>query len=251
VIIIAADTSTTKGSVAVTGADGEVHTLQLDPGTPHSQTLLPGIESILAASGLARGKVDIIAVGIGPGAFTGLRVGLATLKGWSAAAGIPMVPVISLDAVALPVLGGGVPVMVVMDARKGELYTAVYPSFDEDGMPVRPGNIELLSTDEAAGKVAQCLTSGEICLAGTGVPYLLEKGLDRSLSVEDGGERVPLASDILAIASVKARLGMTVDATAIIPSYVRPPDAKPPSPGAIITKVETRIPGPGSRDNEI
>jgi tRNA A37 threonylcarbamoyladenosine modification protein TsaB len=154
-----------------------------------------------------------------------------------------MVPVNSLDAVALPVLEGGVPVMVVMDARKGELYTAFYPNQDEGGMPVRPEDIELLSADETVRKLAQRLTTGEIRLVGTGVPYLLEKGLDRSLSVQDGGERVPLASDILAIATAKASLGMTVDAAAIVPSYVRPPDAKPPSPGAIITKVDTRVPG--------
>ncbi|MDF1535236.1 MAG: tRNA (adenosine(37)-N6)-threonylcarbamoyltransferase complex dimerization subunit type 1 TsaB [bacterium] len=240
-IILAADTSTTSGSVAVSGSDGTVHAVELDPALPHSQTLLPGIQRALAAAGLSREDVQAVAVGIGPGAFTGLRVGLATLKGWSAAAGLPMVPVVSLDAAALPLLRMGVPAMVVSDARKGEVYAACYPRLDEHGLPVRKGEIDLVPIEEMERWIAEAGERGAH-LAGTGVRYLLDKGIGSSLAADGETDRVPLAEDILAIAAVMVDLGMTVDAAAVVPSYVRLPDARPPSPGTVIT-------GSGTRDN--
>jgi tRNA threonylcarbamoyladenosine biosynthesis protein TsaB len=247
VIVLAADTSTIRGSVAVTGFDGSVHTVKLDPNQPHSQTLLPGVEAALAAAGLSREDVQVVALGTGPGAFTGLRVGLATLKGWSAAAGLPMVPVVSLDAVALPLLRTGVPALVVSDARKGEVYAAYYPRLDERGLPIRVGEIILIPHEETANWIDR-VGDREARLVGTGVPYLLDKGVRESLTAAGEAGRVPSAADILAIATVMIDQGLTVDAAVIVPSYVRPPDAHPPSPGTVITGFETRDPGPGARD---
>jgi tRNA threonylcarbamoyladenosine biosynthesis protein TsaB len=238
------------GSVAVSGVDGQLHTLQLDPGKPHSQTLLPGIEDVLARAGLYRRDVEIIAAGVGPGAFTGLRVGLATLKGWASAASIPMVPVDSLDAVALPVLKEGSATMVAVDARKGELYVAFYSGMDENGIPVLQGEIELLPVSEAVDVINNLAGTRAFRLVGTGATLLAGAGIGSSFIAGDESEQLPLASDILAIASVKVQLDGTVEAGAIVPRYVRPPDAKPPSPGAIITPDGTRATGPGSRDDE-
>ena len=251
-ILLAVDTSTTQGTIALADRAGEIHEHILEPGQPHSQTLLPGIETVLASAGLSREDVQAIAVGVGPGAFTSLRVGLATMKGWSAAAGIPIVPVVSLDAVALPVLGEGKSAMVMADARKGELYTAYYPGLDDHGVPDMEGEIQLVTIEGAAGRVKQFPGNGSdrIRLAGTGVPYLLEHGVDPSLVSDGDEELLPLAINVLAIASITMELGKAVDPSAIIPVYVRPPDALPPRAGTVVTGVETRVPGPRSRDSQ-
>ncbi len=216
-IVLAADTSTTRGSVAVTGSGGSVHSVELDPNQPHSQTLLPGVEAALAAAGLSREDVQIIALGTGPGAFTGLRVGLATLKGWSAAAGLPMVPVVSLDAVSLPLLRVGVPALVVSDARKGEIYASYYPRLDDRGLPVRMGEIVLIPHEETENWI-DGIGDRKARLVGTGVPYLLDKGVGESLTAGGEAARVPSAADILAIATIMIDQGLTVDAAVIIPT---------------------------------
>lgn len=159
--IIAFDTAT-EDTVVASAAEGVVvGGSRLAPGgdgrPAHSETLLEEVE--LAAEGLGGwGSVDRIAVGVGPGTFTGLRIGIATADGLRLATGRPLVPVSTLEALALTIQlggdgdpdggsgpgggcgtgGGGVrpsPVLPVLDARRGEVFAAL---FDPDGRTVWP-----------------------------------------------------------------------------------------------------------------
>jgi len=233
-ITLASDTSTSLGSVALREPGGKVLREDLGSARPNSETLLPTVEKVLARAGLTRKDVQAIAVGIGPGAFTGLRVGLATFKAWASASGLPLIPVVSMDAVAWPLLREGTPAVVLTDARKGEVYAAYYPSIEEGTYPHRQGEVILLPPDEVSGWVS-ALKDPAAHLVGTGLPLLVEKGLLSDFENVGNGSETPDALWILALGELLFALGRTVEPSGLIPCYVRPPDAKKPSPGKIFT----------------
>lgn len=244
-IILASDTSASRGSVALLGPDGSPVREELDSCAPHSETLLPAVERVLTRAGLTRKDVQAIAVGTGPGAFTGLRVGLATFKAWAAASGLPLIPVVSMDAVALPFLREGTPTAVLADARKGEVYAAYYPSLNANALPQRHGELILLPHEQVPDWLASLNRSG-VRLAGTGLPELAEKNLVGPLSDAQDSSGSPDALWILALAGILLSMGRTVDPSGLIPCYVRPPDAKAPSSGTIVTGAAE-----GSRSEDI
>ncbi|MDF1524828.1 MAG: tRNA (adenosine(37)-N6)-threonylcarbamoyltransferase complex dimerization subunit type 1 TsaB [bacterium] len=233
-IILAADTSTSQGSVALREPKGAVLREDLDSTRPHSETLLPGVERVLFRAGFTRKDVQAIAVGIGPGAFTGLRVGLATFKAWAAASGLPLIPVVSMDAVAWPLLREGTPTVVLTDARKGEVYAAYYPSLEEGALPRRQGEMMLLPYNEVSSWVSS-LNDPDVHLVGTGLSLLEEKGLLNDIEDVEAGSGAPDAAWVLALGEVLFSLGRTVEPSGLIPCYVRPPDARKPSPGKVVT----------------
>ncbi len=232
-IILASDTSTSSGSVALRDQEGKVLRENLDSARPHSETLLPAVERILGRAGLVRKDVQAIAVGTGPGAFTGLRVGLATFKAWAAASGLPLIPVVSMDAVAWPYLKDGTPTVVLADARKGEVYAAYYPSLEEGTLPRMQGEVMLVPHESVLTWVST-LNDPDARLIGTGLPLLAEKGLLGDLEDLGDDSGAPDAVWILDLAEILFSIGRTVDPSDLVPCYVRPPDAKKASPGTIV-----------------
>ena len=125
-LTLAVATATGQIGVAFGGPDGVIAALSVRAGRRHGETLAPAIQSLLGLTGLALSDVDLIAVDQGPGLFTGLRVGLATAKALGAALGVPVVPCSSLDLLAHPHRGAGRPVASIVDARRGEVFWALY-----------------------------------------------------------------------------------------------------------------------------
>ena len=123
---LAIATATGQIGVALSGPDGQDATLSVRAGRRHGETLAPAIQSLLALTGRALSDVDLIAVDQGPGLFTGLRVGVATAKALGAALEIPVVPCSSLDLLAHPHRSAGRPVASIVDARRGEVFWALY-----------------------------------------------------------------------------------------------------------------------------
>ncbi len=106
----------------------------INMGINHSETLLPSIEKILSVTGTEIADVDLFALTVGPGSFTGLRVGASTVKGLALAADKPVVGVSSMDALALNVANSTITICPMLDARKKEVYTALYEP-DRRGLP--------------------------------------------------------------------------------------------------------------------
>lgn len=126
--ILALETSTESGSCALLIGDAVVER-RCPPGRPHSETLLPLIRELLAESGLVFKQLDAVAFGAGPGAFTGLRVACGVAQGLAVGAGLPVVPVCGLEAMAATV--GAPRVVSLLDARMGEVYAAAYTLGDD------------------------------------------------------------------------------------------------------------------------
>ncbi len=130
-ILVAIDTSTEQGSIAI-ARDGVTLAVEASQGGSHTVWLLAALDRLLRDTGLSRDSIDGFGVVVGPGSFTGLRIGIATTKGLAAASGKACAPVVSLDAIAAAMGAAmkgdctGRILAPVIDARKGEVYFALY-----------------------------------------------------------------------------------------------------------------------------
>jgi len=125
VLIIALDTASPSGSVAVLRGEKVIGVIATDTGETYSSRMFRQLEFLIAELHLDRDAFDLFAVNAGPGSFTGLRVGLTAAKGWAEVYGKPVVPVSGLQAIAdqSPAEGLLVP---LLDARRGEVYFGFY-----------------------------------------------------------------------------------------------------------------------------
>ena len=154
-------------------------------GLTHSRTLLPMGEDMLKNAELTLGDVDLIAVAHGPGSFTGIRIGVSMVKGLAWAGDKPCVGVSTLEAMAWHGLAAGGLVCPVMDARRSQVYNALFSL--EDGRPVRLTEDRPISLEELAAELAA--SDWAPFLVGDGAEltyrYLTEHGVDCTLAPEN------------------------------------------------------------------
>ncbi len=137
-LLLCMDSSTPAGSVALVAGATVVAEISLNvKQRSHSDYLLRYVEFLLDESNMSLDDLDGIAVVVGPGSFTGLRVGLATVQGLSQVNSLPIYPVSSLQCVAFANGAVDMPLQVLIDARKQEVYTATY--YWHDGIPELQG----------------------------------------------------------------------------------------------------------------
>jgi len=124
--ILAIETATLMGGVALTTQEGVQAEYRLNVRSTHSEQLMPSVDRVLKASNISLQEIDAFAVSIGPGSFTGLRIGLSTAKGFAIVTGRPILPVSTLEALAYGLPFSTHPICPLLDARKGEVYTALF-----------------------------------------------------------------------------------------------------------------------------
>jgi len=221
--VLALDTSTELGSVAVL-VDGELRAeISARVRARHGETLLPLVAEALRLASVDKTDVELIACGIGPGSFTGTRVGVATSKGLAVALDLPMVGVESLTAIAEAAPGAWIAPLV--DAHKGEVYAALY---ERRGAELLERVAPLHAVpDEAAAPIREA-AGGQLTLCGSGLrryPELAEKLGGTVLSpLWDA----PRASAVALLAQARFERRGTDARGALEPLYVRPSDAKLP-----------------------
>lgn len=216
-LILALETSTDLGSCAL-WRDGAVSERLCPPGKPHSETLLPLIRELLSEAGIKVGQLDAIAFGVGPGAFTGLRVACGVAQGLAVAAGVPLIPVTSLETLAAQ--SGAERVLALLDARMGEVYSGSY-RLDDNGY-VLQGEIRV-SVPEALALPTDAgwLACGNALAA---YPALLARLSAAGIPVQAG--IVPMAAGVANLAAPRARRGEGIDAALAVPLYIRDKVAK-------------------------
>jgi tRNA threonylcarbamoyladenosine biosynthesis protein TsaB len=210
------DTSTHRAQVALSdGASCVARSESNDPRV-HAERLVELVDGVVARAGWTRGDIDLVACGIGPGSFTGVRVSLATAKGIALGLGRPIVGVGSLEAMAFAAnVPAGRLVVPLLDAKKGEVFWAAYRS--DGSLAAGPGHV-------ATGDITSVLTAlgvDDVLLVGEVTGLLAVPGwrVERSSETD--------LPDALAV----ARLGVARhaergadDLHALQPVYVRPPD---------------------------
>jgi tRNA threonylcarbamoyladenosine biosynthesis protein TsaB len=125
-LVMGIDTSTTQGGVALLSGQGVICEYTLNIKATYSERLLPLIDRALQDAGITLGQVEGFAVAVGPGSFTGLRIGLSTAKGLAVVGGQPLVGVSTLEAMAWTLPFCTHQVCPILDARKGEIYSALF-----------------------------------------------------------------------------------------------------------------------------
>jgi len=221
VILVAMDTATPSTVAGVLLPDGRVVEARDDPPEgsrgQHASRLLLLVERALAEGGVTWEDVERIAVGVGPGGFTGLRIGIATARALAQARGLPLVPVSSLAALA----AGAAPapaVAAVLDARRGEVFAGVWA-----------GERELLAPAALAPEaLAERLRALELPVQAVG-----DGAVRFRAELEGAGVAVPIdGSAVHRIAAAPlCRLGAAgepAERDRLLPDYRREPDAKPP-----------------------
>ncbi len=133
-IILAMDTTFQAMSVALLQRERVLAELYLDAGRRHEETLVPAVEQVLSCAGVVMSEVDLFACASGPGSFTGVRVGMGTAKGFARALNKPLAGVSSLEALAMNGVCSGMALCPMMDARRGEVYAALYKGEPEDNL---------------------------------------------------------------------------------------------------------------------
>ena len=163
-IILAIETATMLGGLALMDSqEGLIAERRLNIRGTHSEHLMPELKAMLEMAGLGTGDLGAVAVSIGPGGFTGLRVGLSAAKGLCFSTGLRIVPVPTLEAMAYCLPCSDIPVCPMMDARRGEVYTGLYST--RGGIPE-----ELTAPQALKAKVFASALSGhkEIIFLGQG-----------------------------------------------------------------------------------
>lgn len=140
--ILCVDASTNVASCAVISEEKLMTESIVNYKLTHSKTLMPKIQEVMNDAGLGYSDLDALAVTIGPGSFTGLRIGLATVKGIAHAAGLPVIPVSTLEALAYNLSYASGIICPILDARRQQVYTGL---FRVNGT----GNVERLREDAA------------------------------------------------------------------------------------------------------
>lgn len=206
-LVLGIDTSTQIGSVAVV----RDRTLLAQATSERGSGLLVVIDAVCTGAGITAGELDAIAIGAGPGSFTGLRIGMATAKGIAFATGKPLWAVSSLAALAEPALTGDNVVCAVLDARRGEVYAAAF----------RRGAIvaeeRVISFPDGLGALAAELQAAHPRVLFAGDHELLEVFGDRFSA------QIPTGATVAELALAGARIDVVVDGA---PSYVRRPEAE-------------------------
>lgn len=228
---LAIETSGAVGSVALLLPDGEV--LEREVGSPllpggrpsgHGRMLIPKIEEVLAEAGVAREELGAIAVSLGPGSYTGIRIGVTAAKTLSWALGCELVGVATLEALAREAAALGVPegtrrLVPAVDARRGEVYTGVFV--------LAGSEVERASEDAAIppGELARRLDAGDHVF-GSAVPRY-----GKALAVPEGattseGPEVPRAATVARLGAEMLARRETLEAHSAAPVYLRQSEAE-------------------------
>lgn len=147
-ILLAIDTAI--GTSVALGVDGRVYSVAHDDARGHAENIGGLLAEVFSASGVSPTRVTGVIAGIGPGPFTGLRVGIAAAHAFALGRGVPLLPIEGHEAVALDVLeqGAAAGVRVVQDARRRELFVTEYSGLDWSGIPVRSAGPLLVARTE-------------------------------------------------------------------------------------------------------
>jgi tRNA threonylcarbamoyladenosine biosynthesis protein TsaB len=218
VLTLALDTTSRTVSVALLHDDRLVVELFADTGKQHAETLLPAVGHVLDEAGYVTRDIDLFACTTGPGSFTGVRVGLSTVKGLARAFECSLVGVSSLEALAMNGILSRCLICPMLDARRSEVYTALY-------RPGPDGFLELVAEERAVKPVEFLETlEGDILFMGDGAEVYgatirdVLKGRAHFAGALSNRVR---ASAVGRIGLKKSRGGDTLTPLEVMPRYLR------------------------------
>ena len=222
-IVLGIETATQQVGCAIGGVEGVLASFHATRGRRHAESLVPAIRFCCEQARVELSDVSVVAVDIGPGLFTGLRVGIATAKAMAQALRVPMIGLSSLDLLAFPVRTSSRLIVAAIDARRGELYSALYRQV--------PGGVQRISDYRVCSPndlSSELLARGEeALLVGDGAQRYAATFADRSdLEVGTVAHAYPSASALVELAQPRALREEFVQPWDLQAMYLRKSDAE-------------------------
>ena len=222
-IILGIETATPQVGCALGGVEGVLASFTAAKGRRHAETLVPAVEFVCRQARVGLDEVSVVAVDVGPGLFTGLRVGVATAKAMAQALRVPMIGLSSLDLLAFTFQHSDGLIATVVDARRGEVFAALY-------RPV-PGGVQRVAAPRvcAPGELAsELMAMNEDCLM-VGDGALRYSGVfddARYLQIADSSFAHPSPAALVQLAQARALREEFVQPSELEPLYLRKADAE-------------------------
>lgn len=242
-LILAMDTSTMVGGVALLKDGVIVGEHILNVRATHSERLMSSVEALMAAAGVNQGDLDAIACGIGPGSFTGVRIGVSACKAMAYALSIPIVSVPSLDALAYGRGRGACAVWCLIDARHGRCYSASFmpPSSCDTWAPERESTYAIRHVSEVAALARETACApppsassesdrrARVLFLGDGALKYAESiraGLPDAAEIPPAPMAILRPSQVGLLGMDLLRAGAADDPAGVVPMYLRPSEAE-------------------------
>lgn len=231
--ILSLDSTSVTASAAITENGKTLAENFINNGLTHSQTLMPLVEKTLVDSGVSIKDIDLFAVTNGPGSFTGVRIGIASVKGMADALNKPCFAVSTLEAIAEPLKNEDVIACAVMDARCNQVYTAIFENgnricedkavlIDELGEELKQYNKKIVFIGDGAA-----LCYEKLCRGGSLCPPASETAILNNAELASESIRYIHASSIGRLAEDKINQGESLtDSAKLVPFYLRLPQAE-------------------------
>lgn len=225
--ILAIDTSTMLGGIAIMDESRLIAESRLNVRSTHSERLMTEIEHCLKQSGIKISDIDVFAVATGPGSFTGMRIGVSTVKGFSYATGKPIVSVPTLEALAWNFPYSRYPVCTMLDARKKEVYTALFKWEGENF--IRLINETSAKPEEFARNALSVTRDEKFIFAGEGVILYRDKIIEvmgEKAIFASPEKTVPSPANVAILGLKKANAGEFSEPISLTPMYIRKSEAE-------------------------
>ena len=224
--ILSIDTSSQVSSVSVLSAECVAAEISMQGALTHSETLMPHIETALAMARVKKDELDGIAVSIGPGSFTGLRIGLASAKMMAYALHIPLIAVPTLEALAHHCVCEGVRLVPVMDAQKGNVYVQEFTwRADGDALTLHEeSSLAILPLAEVIARLSK--TEQPVLLLGDAMQRKVDVELPVNVRLAPIHARMPRAACVGLSALTRLARGETDDPVTAVPLYLRRSEAE-------------------------
>jgi tRNA threonylcarbamoyladenosine biosynthesis protein TsaB len=222
-LTLAIDTSTKSASIALLRDSEILSEILVNLDVNHSVVLLPALEYILGLSRIEPDGIDLFACTVGPGSFTGLRVGASTVKGLALATGRPIAGVSTLEALACNIISPEIAVCPMLDARKDQVYTALYRTG-------RDYTLEKIESERVTDvrQFLQCIDDEVIFVGDGAVKYcgLISEMLPGKSYFASGCHQHVRAAVVGLLGEKKYSEGDVLDSAAFAPAYLRVSEAE-------------------------
>jgi tRNA threonylcarbamoyladenosine biosynthesis protein TsaB len=223
-IVLGLTTASPRGGVAI-WRDGDIVAAEhYEDEKRHAERIFTVVRSVVSAAGLERSAIDAIGCDVGPGSFTGVRVGLASAKGMALALGRPLYPVGALEAMAAAAFAEAPAVIermvALLDAKRGEVFVGAY---GRDGRPLREASHA--PAGEVLASLKELVHDQGLRFCGRAAEVL---GVPSDRRIDAAAAQLPDASWIARLAADQLAAGAAPDLADVEPVYLRAPDAKRP-----------------------
>ncbi len=222
-LILGIESAGSQVGCAIGGHEGVLASAHAGKGRRHAENLAPQIDFVRGQAGIELSDLGAVAVDVGPGLFTGLRVGIATAVVMSHALGVPMIPVTSHDLMAFPARWSSRLIVTALDARRGELFTALFRKVPGGIQRVREVNV--CTPDDLAAELE--VADEPTLLVGDGALRYADTFHDiRRIEMAEQGLAQPSARSLVQLAHARAMREEFVQSWEVEPVYLRKPDAE-------------------------